>query len=77
MSSPIARSTFRSASACVSPSVMKPVWRDGEFEPRLMLPFTLSYDHRVIDEREDEKGGSSPRRAAEPGEEGLAFLRQF
>ncbi|MEQ8496039.1 MAG: dihydrolipoyllysine-residue acetyltransferase, partial [Gammaproteobacteria bacterium] len=33
----------------VSPSVMKPVWRDGEFEPRLMLPFTLSYDHRVID----------------------------
>lgn len=33
----------------VSPSIMKPVWRDGEFEPRLMLPFTLSYDHRVID----------------------------
>ncbi|MEQ8661273.1 MAG: dihydrolipoyllysine-residue acetyltransferase, partial [Gammaproteobacteria bacterium] len=33
----------------VSPSTMKPVWRDGEFEPRLMLPFTLSYDHRVID----------------------------
>ena len=33
----------------VSPSAMKPAWRDGEFVPRLMLPFTLSYDHRVID----------------------------
>ena len=33
----------------VSPSVMKPVWNDNEFQPRLMLPFTLSYDHRVID----------------------------
>jgi len=28
---------------------MKPVWRGSEFVPRLMLPFTLSYDHRVID----------------------------
>jgi pyruvate dehydrogenase E2 component (dihydrolipoamide acetyltransferase) len=27
----------------------KPVWRDGAFVPRLMLPFSLSYDHRVID----------------------------
>ena len=33
----------------VSPASMKPVWRGGEFVPRLMLPFTLSYDHRVID----------------------------
>ncbi len=33
----------------VSPSSMKPVWRGNEFVPRLMLPFTLSYDHRVID----------------------------
>ena len=33
----------------VSPSAMKPVWRSNEFVPRLMLPFTLSYDHRVID----------------------------
>lgn len=33
----------------VSPSAMKPVYRDGTFVPRLMLPFTLSYDHRVID----------------------------
>ena len=27
----------------------KPVWRDGEFLPRLILPLSLSYDHRVID----------------------------
>ena len=33
----------------VSRSGMKPVWKDGEFVPRLMLPLSLSYDHRVID----------------------------
>jgi pyruvate dehydrogenase E2 component (dihydrolipoamide acetyltransferase) len=33
----------------VSRSVMRPVWRDGQFVPRLMLPLSLSYDHRVID----------------------------
>jgi pyruvate dehydrogenase E2 component (dihydrolipoamide acetyltransferase) len=33
----------------MSRAVMEPVWRDGEFEPRLMLPLSLSYDHRVID----------------------------
>lgn len=27
----------------------RPVWRDGAFVPRLMLPLSLSYDHRVID----------------------------
>ena len=27
----------------------KPVWREGAFVPRLMLPFSISYDHRVID----------------------------
>ena len=27
----------------------KPVYRDGAFVPRLMLPLSLSYDHRVID----------------------------
>ena len=27
----------------------EPVWTDGRFEPRLMLPLSLSYDHRVID----------------------------
>ncbi|HKX53159.1 MAG TPA: dihydrolipoyllysine-residue acetyltransferase [Nitrosospira sp.] len=33
----------------VSRAVMKPVYQDGEFVPRLMLPLSLSYDHRVID----------------------------
>lgn len=33
----------------VSRSVMKPVWNGQEFQPRLMLPLSLSYDHRVID----------------------------
>ncbi len=27
----------------------KPVWKDGQFVPRLMLPLSLSFDHRVID----------------------------
>jgi pyruvate dehydrogenase E2 component (dihydrolipoamide acetyltransferase) len=30
-------------------SAMKPVWNGQEFAPRLMLPLSLSYDHRVID----------------------------
>ncbi|HLQ14146.1 MAG TPA: 2-oxo acid dehydrogenase subunit E2 [Steroidobacteraceae bacterium] len=33
----------------VSRSSMKPVYRGGEFVARLMLPLSLSYDHRVID----------------------------
>ena len=33
----------------VSRSAMKPVYVDGQFVPRLMLPLSLSYDHRVID----------------------------
>jgi len=33
----------------VSRSKMKPEWNGKEFSPRLMLPFSLSYDHRVID----------------------------
>ncbi|BBJ00537.1 acetyltransferase component of pyruvate dehydrogenase complex [Ferrigenium kumadai] len=33
----------------VSRSSMKPVYKDGEFVARLMLPLSLSYDHRVID----------------------------
>jgi pyruvate dehydrogenase E2 component (dihydrolipoamide acetyltransferase) len=28
---------------------MQPVWNGKEFAPRLMLPLSLSYDHRVID----------------------------
>ena len=30
-------------------SATKPVWNGSEFVPRLMLPLSLSYDHRVID----------------------------
>ncbi len=33
----------------VSKSEMKPVWNGEKFKPRLMLPLSLSYDHRVID----------------------------
>lgn len=33
----------------LSRSAIKPVYLHGEFQPRLMLPLSLSYDHRVID----------------------------
>ena len=33
----------------VSRATTKPVYRDGKLEPRLILPYSLSYDHRVID----------------------------
>jgi pyruvate dehydrogenase E2 component (dihydrolipoamide acetyltransferase) len=33
----------------VTRSAMKPVWDGSEFVPRLMVPLSLSYDHRVID----------------------------
>ena len=33
----------------LSKSAIKPVWDGAKFEPRLMLPLSLSYDHRVID----------------------------
>jgi pyruvate dehydrogenase E2 component (dihydrolipoamide acetyltransferase) len=33
----------------LSKSIMEPVWNGTEFVPRLMLPLSLSYDHRVID----------------------------
>ncbi len=33
----------------VSRAAMKPIWNGKEFEPRLILPMSLSYDHRVID----------------------------
>jgi pyruvate dehydrogenase E2 component (dihydrolipoamide acetyltransferase) len=42
----------------VSRSQTKPVWNGKEFVPRLMLPISLSYDHRVID------GASAARFAA-------------
>ena len=33
----------------VSKAAMQPLWNGGTFQPRLMLPLSLSYDHRVID----------------------------
>lgn len=33
----------------VSRASMKPVWNGKKFKPRLVMPFSLSYDHRVID----------------------------
>jgi pyruvate dehydrogenase E2 component (dihydrolipoamide acetyltransferase) len=33
----------------VSRSTIRPMYIDGEFKPRLMLPLSLSYDHRIID----------------------------
>ncbi len=33
----------------VSKSSMKPIWNGKEFVPRLILPMSLSYDHRVVD----------------------------
>jgi len=33
----------------LSRSAMRPVWNGTEFVPRLILPFSVSYDHRVID----------------------------
>jgi pyruvate dehydrogenase E2 component (dihydrolipoamide acetyltransferase) len=33
----------------VSRSTLRPVWKDGQFVPRLMLPLSLSYDHRAVD----------------------------
>ncbi len=33
----------------VSKSAYEPVYIDGKFEPRLMMPLSLSYDHRIID----------------------------
>ncbi|TXJ06191.1 MAG: biotin/lipoyl-binding protein [Acinetobacter sp.] len=32
----------------ISPATMQPVWNGQDFEPRLLLPLSLSYDHRVI-----------------------------
>lgn len=33
----------------VSKSVLEPVYENGEFRPKLMMPLSLSYDHRLID----------------------------
>ena len=41
------------AAACtalgVSRASMKPIYRDDAFVPRMILPLSLSYDHRVVD----------------------------
>lgn len=39
----------------VAKAQRKPVWNGNEFEPRLMLPISVSYDHRVIDGAEGAK----------------------
>jgi len=54
----------------VSKSEMKPKWNGKDFEPRLMLPLSLSYDHRVID------GALAARFAVHVGK-CLADLRQI
>ena len=33
----------------LSRGTIEPVWKDGEFQPRMMLPLSLTYDHRIID----------------------------
>jgi len=33
----------------ISRAMLQPVFIDGEFKPRLMLPLSLSYDHRAVD----------------------------
>ena len=33
----------------VSRGSIEPVWLEGEFVPRMLLPISLSYDHRAID----------------------------
>ena len=54
----------------VSKSQMKPVWNGSEFAPRLMLPLSLSYDHRVID-------GAAAARFATYMSQVLADLRRL
>ncbi len=54
----------------VSKSQIKPIWNGSEFTPRLMLPLSLSYDHRVID-------GAAAARFASFLTQSLADLRQL
>jgi pyruvate dehydrogenase E2 component (dihydrolipoamide acetyltransferase) len=53
----------------VSRAAMKPIWNGEQFMPRLMLPLSLSYDHRVID------GAAAARFVAHLADE-LADLRR-
>ena len=50
----------------VSRSSMQPVYQDGGFVPRLMLPLSLSYDHRVIDGAHGRALHHLPRAARSP-----------
>ncbi|WGK69985.1 2-oxo acid dehydrogenase subunit E2 [Candidatus Haliotispira prima] len=43
----------------VAKAAMKPVWNGKEFLPRLILPFSVSYDHRVLDGGEVARFGST------------------
>ena len=54
----------------LSRSSMKPVYEGGEFKPRLMLPLSLSYDHRVID-------GAEAARFTRFVSEGLSDIRRI
>ena len=54
----------------LSKSAMKPVWDGKQFVPRLMLPLSLSYDHRVVD-------GASGARFAAYLAEVLADMRKI
>jgi pyruvate dehydrogenase E2 component (dihydrolipoamide acetyltransferase) len=33
----------------VARAVTRPVWNGADFEPRLVMPLSLSYDHRLVD----------------------------
>ena len=54
----------------LSRSSMKPVYEGGAFQPRLMLPLSLSYDHRVID-------GAEAARFTRTICEGLSDIRRI
>lgn len=49
----------------LSKTAMKPVWDGQAFAPRLMLPFSLSYDHRIIDGAEAARFCTTLRRNLE------------
>lgn len=54
----------------LSRSSIQPVFQQGEFKPRLMLPLSLSYDHRVID-------GAEAARFTRFVSEGLSDIRRI
>ena len=58
----------------VTRSATKPVWNGSEFVPRLMLPLSLSYDHRVIDGARGRALHGLPRRRARRPAEGAALM---